>query len=139
MWVLRPLSLTTPLLIVALAGAWACGPLLTEAPDDGDLFDAPLPDLGPAELSAFLVGDEAFGKPFAISEGLGPIFNNISCASCHSGDGRGRPENALSRFGQPPDMGGQMGGPQLQDRAILGALAEQLPAGYAVSLRLPPP
>jgi CxxC motif-containing protein (DUF1111 family) len=113
--------------------------LLTEAPDDGDLLDAPIEGLTGEEHAAFLVGDEAFAKPFATVEGLGPIFNNVSCASCHSGDGRGRPENALSRFGHPPDMARTLGGPQLQDRAIVGALAERLPAGFAVSLRLPPP
>ncbi|MBW3656560.1 MAG: hypothetical protein KY444_10665 [Gemmatimonadetes bacterium] len=31
---------------------------------------------------------------------MGPIFNNVSCASCHSGDGCGRPENGFIRFSQ---------------------------------------
>jgi CxxC motif-containing protein (DUF1111 family) len=124
---------------ILLSGAAACGTLLTEAPDDGDLLDAPLEGLTAEERAAFVAGDEAFGKPFAIAEGLGPIFNNVSCASCHSGDGRGRPENALARFGEAPGMASEVGGPQLQDRAIAGAVAEALPSGYAVSMRLPPP
>ena len=123
----------------SLLASAACGTLLTEAPDDGDVLDAPLEGLTEEERAAFVTGDEAFGKPFAIAEGLGPIFNNVSCASCHSGDGRGRPENALSRFGEPPDMASSMGGPQLQDRAVMGAVAERLPEGQPVSLRLPPP
>jgi CxxC motif-containing protein (DUF1111 family) len=127
------------LLNASLLGVAACGTLLTEAPDDRDLLEAPLEGLTAEERAAFVLGDAAFGKPFAIAEGLGPLFNNISCASCHSGDGRGRPENALARFGLPPDMARPVGGPQLQDRAVMGALAERLPEGYAVSRRLPPP
>jgi CxxC motif-containing protein (DUF1111 family) len=117
----------------------ACGVLTTEVPDDGDLFDAPFPFLTETELAAFVRGDAEFGRAFAPATGLGPIFNNVSCASCHSGDGRGRPENILVRF----SVGGQpvpgMGGPQLQDRAVPGAVAERLPEGVEVSRRLPPP
>jgi len=126
-------------LALALLLTAACDALLTEAPDDGDLLDAPLPGLTAEEQAAFLRGDEEFGRAFSVAEGLGPIFNGVSCASCHSGDGRGRPENALSRFGEPPDMARPLGGPQLQDRAIPGAVPERLPEGHAVSLRLPPP
>lgn len=135
----RRSPLTTAVLAAVFLGAAACGELFTEAPDDGDILDGPLPGLTPEERAAFLRGDEAFGRAFSIAEGLGPIFNNVSCASCHSGDGRGRPENALARFGEPPDMAYEVGGPQLQDRAIPGAVAESLPDGFPVSMRLPPP
>jgi CxxC motif-containing protein (DUF1111 family) len=135
-----------PWFAVAMAGCSAllacsagCGRLLTTAPEAADLFDAPLPGLSPAEHAAFVAGDEQFGKAFAISEGLGPIFNNVSCASCHSGDGRGRPENVLTRFSLLGDPAPHLGGPQVQDRAIPGAEPERLPAGVETSLRLPPP
>jgi CxxC motif-containing protein (DUF1111 family) len=36
-------------------------------------------------------------------------------------------------------MARHLGGPQLQNRAIHGAVAETLPAGYPISVRLPPP
>jgi CxxC motif-containing protein (DUF1111 family) len=118
----------------------ACSDLLTSAPDAGDVFDGPVDGLSPAELSAFIRGDEEFGRRFSASTGLGPIFNDVSCASCHSGDGRGRPENALMRIGSPDDgMYSSLGGPQIQDRAIPGAVAETVPHGVPVSLRLPPP
>lgn len=117
----------------------ACGVLTTEAPDDDDLLDAPFPFLTSPELAAFARGDEEFGRAFAPATGLGPIFNNVSCASCHSGDGRGRPENILVRFGMGGGPAYELGGPQLQDRAVPGAVAERLPAGADVSLRLPPP
>ncbi len=129
------------LLLVAWLGvaAGACGDLLTSAPDDGDLLDAPLEGLLPDELAAFVRGDEEFGRAFSPADGLGPLFNNVSCAGCHSGDGRGRPEQALVRFGEAPDFARELGGPQLQDRAIGGAVAEQLPEGLPFSVRLPPP
>jgi CxxC motif-containing protein (DUF1111 family) len=117
-----------------------CGDLATEAPDDGDVLDAALPGLSSPELAAFVRGDAEFERRFAPSTGLGPIFNNVSCASCHSGDGRGRLQNALQRIGTAEnDMLRSVGGPQIQDRAIPGAIAETLPAGVPVSLRLPPP
>jgi len=120
-------------------GLGACSEMLTTAPDPGDVFDAPLDGLTEAELAAFAEGDEQFGRAFAPNEGLGPIFNNVSCASCHSGDGRGRPENVLTRFSVGGDPALDLGGPQIQDKAIPGAEAERLPAGVDVSRRLPPP
>jgi CxxC motif-containing protein (DUF1111 family) len=110
----------------------ACADLFTSTPDPGDVFDGPIDGLSPAELAAFVEGDEQFGRAFPVSEGLGPVFNNVSCAACHSGDGRGRLENALARFDG-------LGGPQLQDKAIPGAVPEVLPPGAIVSMRLPPP
>jgi CxxC motif-containing protein (DUF1111 family) len=128
------------LLSGALATGTACGDLLTSAPDPGDVFDGPVDGLSASELAAFVRGDAEFGRRFAPSTGLGPIFNDVACAACHSGDGRGRPGNALTRIGSPDDdMYRSLGGPQIQDRAIPGALAEATPAGVAVSLRLPPP
>lgn len=134
----RPL----PGIVLALALVFAvagCDLLAPPPPDPGDLFDAPLPGLTPEERAAFVSGDEAFGRQFSPREGLGPIFNNVSCASCHSGDGRGRPENALTRFSIGNDLVPVLGGPQLQTKAISGALPESLPEGVQASVRLPPP
>lgn len=124
----------------ALLIAVACGDLLTEAPDPGDIFDGPVDGLSSTELAAFVRGDGEFARRFAPATGLGPIFNDVSCAACHSGDGRGRPSNALTRIGSPDDdMYQALGGPQIQDRAVPGAMAETTPPGVPVSLRLPPP
>ena len=79
-----------PLLLAALLCATGCDWLVTDAPVDADIFDAPVAGLTQSELAAFARGDAEFGRRFAPSTGLGPIFNNVSCASCHSGDGRGR-------------------------------------------------
>ncbi|MGQ0539549.1 MAG: di-heme oxidoredictase family protein [Gemmatimonadaceae bacterium] len=126
--------------MLGVVAALGCADLVTEAPDAGDVFDGPVDGLSVEEMKAFIRGDEEFGRRFAPASGLGPIFNNVSCASCHSGDGRGRLENALQRIGSPEDgFLASLGGPQIQDKAIPGAHAERLPNGVAVSLRLPPP
>lgn len=121
-------------------GAWACDHLITDAAPREDVFDGPLPGLDAAERATFARGDAEFERRFAPATGLGPIFNNVSCASCHSADGRGRLETALARIGDPGnDMMRAYGGPQIQHRAIPGAEAERIPPGAVVSLRLPPP
>jgi CxxC motif-containing protein (DUF1111 family) len=134
------LSHSLALLLSAAVAIVACDQLTTVAPADGDLFDAPVEGLTDTEMAAFARGDAEFGRQFAPNTGLGPIFNDVSCATCHSGDGRGRPRNALIRIGSDADsFQNSVGGPQIQDKAIPGALAEQVPAGIPFSLRLPPP
>ena len=86
-------------------------------------------------------GDAAFGQTFVaatapINSGLGPVFNNVSCISCHHNDGKGTPTAGfvnssllfrlsvpgVDAFGGPlaiPNFGGQ-----LQDVAIFGKQAE---------------
>lgn len=119
--------------------AMGCDKLLTTPPLLGDRFDQAMRGLDNGELGDFQDGQVQFRKSFTITEGLGPIFNNVSCASCHSGDGRGTTQNILVRFSRGTDLIPGEGGPQIQDRAIPGAVAEHLPAGVDVSLRMPPP
>jgi len=66
-------------------------------------FGRPAPNLDAAELERHLDGDAAFEAAFVssgqpVNPGLGPVFNNTSCARCHPSDGRGR----------PPEQGGAM-------------------------------
>jgi CxxC motif-containing protein (DUF1111 family) len=137
---MRLLRWLFPSLLSAALVVAACGDLATEAPPDGDVFDQPVAGLTPAEAAAFARGDAEFERRFAPNTGLGPIFNNASCASCHSGDGRGFLDNALERIGSSSDdFLRAVGGPQIQDKAIPGAEPERRPPGAAVSLRLPPP
>ena len=122
---------------VALA---ACDQLTTVKPPDGNVFDAPVEGLSASELAAFVRGDAEFARPFSPNAGLGPIFNDVSCAACHSGDGRGQLRNALHRIGDPStDFGRAIGGPQIQTKAIPGATPEEIPTNKPVSVRLPPP
>jgi CxxC motif-containing protein (DUF1111 family) len=120
-----------------------CDVVLTAAPDPGDLLDAPLAGLSPVEAAAFALGDERFEERFAPSMGLGPIFNNVSCASCHGGDGRGRPQPEFSNIVQRLDGAHAVvlgeASATLERRAIPGAEPETAPPGAALSQRLPPP
>ncbi|MDZ7267198.1 MAG: thiol oxidoreductase [candidate division KSB1 bacterium] len=120
------------LLLLLLPWFAACGPLLTEAPPPDQVLDATVENLSPAQLAAHLAGDEAFGEAFTPATGLGPIFNQTSCESCHPAEGRGHPSTNLTRFGRATAGGfdylPERGGPQLQDRALPGYPAEKLPA-----------
>ena len=124
--------------IALLMSTLSCEKLLTTTPETGDDFEAPFDPL-PHELNAiFAAGDEAFDHAFTVSEGLGPIFNNVSCAACHSADGRGTPNEALVRFSRGSDIIPDEGGPQHQDKAIPGVPVEQIPDDAQTSVRMPP-
>jgi CxxC motif-containing protein (DUF1111 family) len=126
--------------VMGVALVAGCNLISTTPPADGDVFDAPLAGLTADELAAFARGDSEFERRFAASTGLGPIFNNVSCASCHSGDGRGVPSNILVRIGTPEDgFHAGYGGPQIQDKSITGIGPEEIPTGIPMSRRLPPP
>ncbi len=118
--------------ILSLAGLTACADLFTEAPADNEIFDGPIDGLTAVQLKGFADGDEAFGQTFNVETGLGPIFNQTACISCHPNDGRGHPSTNLTRFGKMLPDGSfdymlEFGGPQLQDRSIPGYPAETLP------------
>ncbi|NKB71664.1 MAG: thiol oxidoreductase [Candidatus Latescibacteria bacterium] len=112
---------------------------MTDTPPAGDDFESPFDGLSNKLNAVFIEGDENFAKAFTIEEGLGPIFNNISCEGCHPGDGRGSPELGFFRFSQGADLALDRGGAQHQDKAIPGVPLEQIPAGVDRSFRLPPP
>ena len=126
-------SLYRSLIFLIGVAASGCSDLLTEAPEDNTVFDAPLDGMTPAQSRAHVAGDEAFGERFTPQTGLGPIFNETSCESCHPGEGRAHPGTNLRRFGKTTANGFdyllEQGGPQLQDRSIPGYPAEKLPAG----------
>jgi CxxC motif-containing protein (DUF1111 family) len=59
-------------------------------------FEQPAPNLSVAELTKHVQGDAIFSAEFSADRaspfpGLGPMFENSSCESCHFGDGRARP------------------------------------------------
>ncbi|MEC9380583.1 MAG: di-heme oxidoredictase family protein, partial [Candidatus Latescibacterota bacterium] len=130
------------LLVTAAAGLLgACDTLMTETPPAGDEFAAPLDGLDQSLNAVFLQGDENFEKSFSVAEGLGPIFNNVSCEGCHPGDGRGSVETGFFRFSAGGDLLVDAGGPQHQDKVIPGIrlVPEGVPAGVDKSFRLPLP
>jgi CxxC motif-containing protein (DUF1111 family) len=138
----RPHPLVPAIVLVAV-GLISCDTFLTREPEKGETFDQPLQGLTRAQQLAFARGDEAFEKVFSVREGLGPLFNQASCESCHSGDGKGHPRTNLIRFGR--NLAGVFdplyddGGPQLQERSIPGAVPETIPAhANAISIRSGP-
>ncbi|WDD99728.1 di-heme oxidoredictase family protein [Thalassomonas actiniarum] len=67
-----------------------------DASDSGHGFSTPIPTLTEAELEKHLAGDTHFETSFTTApneehpelDGLGPVFNNQDCNSCHQRDGR---------------------------------------------------
>lgn len=100
----------------------------------------PLAGLSEAELRRFAEGRALFNRPFTAEEGLGPIFNQDRCSSCHdlptSGGHGAEPVVKVSRF--DPSEGcsslSEHGGDLLQhvvteSARALGVRPEQMPEG----------
>ena len=100
-------------------------------------FAAPIPALSLKKMRQFTGGRHLFRRswtpaPSSVKslDGLGPVFNRVSCSGCHVKDGRGRPPKEGSKFRSMviklsinknnkilPDPNY---GYQLNDKAILG-------------------
>ena len=107
-------------------------------------FALPAPGLDSRQLRDFAFGNRLFntnwvtaGSSTTSFDGLGPLFNRVSCSGCHVRDGRGRPpepgqpmESMLVRISVPgtDEHGGPrphpIYGDQIQDRAIGGHAPE---------------
>lgn len=135
-------------------------------------FEQETPNLSWGLSASFDRGDGVFERAFTPSltsnwrndaDGLGPLFNNVSCEACHQGDGRAAPpagpderiEGGFVRvsipgtgpYGEPLSPPGY--GAQLSDQAINGVPPEakvrvrwleqsgQFPDGETYSLRRP--
>ncbi|MCL1137639.1 di-heme oxidoredictase family protein [Shewanella pneumatophori] len=67
-----------------------------DASESGHGFSTPAPNLTDTELAQHLEGDLSFETAFTTApnsahpelDGLGPVFNNADCNSCHQRDGR---------------------------------------------------
>jgi CxxC motif-containing protein (DUF1111 family) len=121
--------------VVALSAVLlgACDTLMPGAPDPDHELVGAISELTGAQRAMHVVGDREFARVFSAADGLGPVFVAASCESCHAGDGKGHPVFNITRFGRM--SGGQFdamraaGGPQLQNRAVLGYTAEVVPGG----------
>lgn len=76
--------------------------------NSGHGFSTPAPNLNDSELAQHLAGDANFEQAFTTApneqhpefDGLGPVFNNADCNSCHQRDGR--PSSVVvNRHGDP--------------------------------------
>ncbi|PPR16640.1 MAG: hypothetical protein CFH33_00544 [Alphaproteobacteria bacterium MarineAlpha9_Bin3] len=68
-------------------------------------FAAPIPSLSLSKMRLFTGGRHLFRRswtpaPSSVEslDGLGPVFNRVSCSGCHVKDGRGRPPKADGKF-----------------------------------------
>ena len=64
--------------------------------ESGGAFTHEFPNMSAADFETHEAGDHDFEVSFVtapspIRPGLGPVYNNVSCASCHIADGRGKP------------------------------------------------
>jgi len=104
-------------------------------------FGNPFPNLNAYDLAVHSTGDRQFEAmfvtaPAAVNSGLGPLYNNVSCVSCHHNDGIGVPttgdaqSSLLLRISLPgtDEHGGPLAvpryGTQLQDKAVFGRQPE---------------
>jgi CxxC motif-containing protein (DUF1111 family) len=129
-----------------------------------------VPTIPPEDLRKFTFGNRIFNTNWVaapasvdVFDGLGPVFNRVSCSACHTRDGRGRPpetegaplESMLIRLSVPGV--GEHGdvkplphyGEQLNEKALPGVPAEgrtvvrftersgKYPDGTAYSLLVP--
>ena len=100
-------------------------------------FGDPLPGLSKAQLDVFQEGSLDFQEVETVEDGLGPVFNDVSCVACHRGPGDkvgGSNGTLETRFGRLKPDGSfdpmvEFGGSLLQVQAIAGFTAEGDPPG----------
>jgi CxxC motif-containing protein (DUF1111 family) len=142
------------------------GGMATAFDETSKAFSHSIDGLNERDALVHEIGDVAFEQTFVaapslINGGLGPVFNNVSCISCHHNDGKGTPTAGFTNssllfrlsipgvdaYGGPltiPGFGGQ-----LQDVALFGKQPEanvsisysdvniNYPSGETVTLRKP--
>lgn len=136
----RRVNIIIVLLTILIIG-YGCEKLIPAAPEADQVMDAPVIGLTTQQNQLFLEGAEEFDEIYTASTGLGPIFVATSCGGCHTGDNKGHPFTALTRFGQTDTTGNKYlnyGAPQIQHRAIKGHTGESLPEGATSSMFLAP-
>ena len=92
----------------------------------------PLTTLSDALLNRFEIGKISFNQNITVEGGLGPIFNQTSCGSCHNNPVGGPGTQSVTRFGFIGKKGGfdplaELGGSLRQAEAISDECAEVIP------------
>ncbi len=122
-----------------MAATWL--PAFAEAPPR---MGEPLAGLTAAEAERFDLGRVQYERNITVDEGLGPVFNQTSCASCHNAPVGGPGAQQVTRFGRLDKKGGfdplgELGGSLLNANAIADECADEIPATANVtSLRVTP-
>jgi hypothetical protein len=131
------LSQAHPWVAVAALGLAGAVQAQSVQPKAGD----PLQGLTPEQLELFEAGKKSYQFIFTAEDGLGPIFNKNSCASCHVNPLGGWGAITVTRFGFA-DKGSfdpmtDLGGSLLQVAAISPECMEVVPGGANITaLRL---
>lgn len=89
---------------------------------------APVPGLSSAQLALFQAGKVAYEKDFTVAEGLGPLFRERACVTCHGFPATGGSDpgttNNVTHFMINNDgnwmLALEFGGPVVQHRDIRG-------------------
>jgi hypothetical protein len=102
----------------------------------------PLPGLTAVERALFESGKTEFTRILAIGDGLGPVFNDSSCSTCHSSPrAGGAGAKRVTRFGRaavgptPFDPLASLGGSLLQASATLPSCVENVPPQADVEIQ----
>lgn len=126
----------SPGLAVVLLGCGALG----QSPYTETEPGLPLPGLSESEQVAFTSGEALFNRPFTPENGLGPLFNQDRCGSCHdlptSGGHGAEPVIKATRFDPVegcstlPEHGGDLlQAVVIESARALGFGAERTPPG----------
>ena len=121
---IRPLAALASATLGALAVATLAVP---PQPRAGE----PLPGLSALESFLFREGKHSYETPLTVADGLGPAFNQPSCAACHEVPVGGWGATSVQHFGNV--SGGtfsfleSLGGPVRQMQAISPECLENLP------------
>lgn len=109
-----------PLVVAAMLLTASIGAVAQRGPGPGPGGPTPVPELTLAQRQAFDEGVRTFGKAYTVAEGLGPVFNDESCADCHRGGGDSN--RNVTRFGRVERDGfdplDRVGGSLVQARGI---------------------
>ncbi len=103
-------------------------------------FGEPLADLDAGSRNAFEEGQGEFSAVETPEGGLGPIFNDSSCAACHTAGGiGGASETSVTRFGRLVDGRfddlAALGGSLLQANSIDPEALEKVPVEATIVVR----
>lgn len=117
-------------LSVAGAGALMLSRPVSANGGRGQQYGQPLEGLTMDQRKSFRDGKEAFQKVEDAGDGLGPIFNNVSCVSCHSSPAVGGASPILETRAQKLVGGASLdfpGGSLFQSNAISTNCSETVP------------
>jgi len=90
--------------VVLLAASLVYAAAVHVAAQRGGAIGRPLDGLTPALVDAFNAGARIYTKRYTVADGLGPVFNDETCADCHRTPAIGGAGNrTVTRFGRDSD------------------------------------